>query len=73
MPEELAIVGYDDIALSSLVAVPITTIRQPVHAMAVAAAEMLINEIENSGHEHERRTFIPTIVTRASTGRSIRG
>jgi LacI family transcriptional regulator len=42
VPEQLSIVGFDDAPAASLVWPPLTTVRQPVFEMAVAAVEMLL-------------------------------
>ena len=40
VPEELAIVGYDDIEFAAAAAVPLTSVRQPRHELGRAAAEL---------------------------------
>jgi DNA-binding LacI/PurR family transcriptional regulator len=46
VPDELGIVGYDDIALAALVTPGLTTVRQPAREMGRAAARMLLDEID---------------------------
>lgn len=48
VPAEVGLVGFDDIYLSSLVEPPLTTIKQPNYDMGYRAAELLIENIENS-------------------------
>ena len=47
VPGEIAIAGFDDISVSSLVSPRITTVAQPVDRMAWEATQQLIRRIEN--------------------------
>jgi LacI family transcriptional regulator len=68
VPEELAIVGYDDIAFAAAAAVPLTSVRQPSHEIGAAAAELLIDEVERPGHhQHRKIRFDPVLIPREST------
>lgn len=67
VPEDLAIVGYDDIAFAAGAAVPLTSVRQPRHALGAAAAELLIDEVNNPDHQHQQVEFTPELVARTST------
>ena len=69
VPEDLAIVGYDDIDFAGAAAVPLTSVRQPRRRLGQAAAELLIDEATNPAHEHQQVLFIPELVARASTRR----
>ncbi|MBB5715693.1 LacI family DNA-binding transcriptional regulator [Sphingomonas aerophila] len=53
VPEDLSIIGFDDSEVSRISWPRITTIRQPVFDMAVAAADMVIAQLE--GREPRRR------------------
>jgi DNA-binding LacI/PurR family transcriptional regulator len=46
IPEDIAIVGFDDIALASLIRPPLTTIAQPPSLMGEQLAQMLFERIE---------------------------
>ncbi len=46
MPEEMSVIGFDNIFLSSLIEPPLTTIGQPIREMGQAAAKMLISMVE---------------------------
>jgi LacI family transcriptional regulator len=68
VPEELAIVGYDDIEFAAAAAVPLTSVRQPSVDLGAAAAELLIDEVERPGDHHHRQVrFDPVLVPREST------
>jgi DNA-binding LacI/PurR family transcriptional regulator len=67
VPQDISVVGFDDIALASFSIPTLTTVRQPLLKMGRIAAQTLINRIE------ERESFVPEIavepemVVRAST------
>ena len=70
VPEDLSVVGFDDIALSELVHPPLTTIRQPVAAMAEMVVGLLIHCIEKGGAPRDE-DFVqvrPQLMVRGSTG-----
>ena len=46
IPEDIAIIGYDDIAFAASAAVPLSSIRQPRQLLGRRAAELLFAEIE---------------------------
>ncbi len=68
VPDELAIVGYDDIDFAAAAAVPLTSVRQPRRLLGRTAAELLIDEAGNGDdHRHQRVVFTPELVARTST------
>jgi LacI family repressor for deo operon, udp, cdd, tsx, nupC, and nupG len=67
VPGELSVVGYDDSPLIAFTDPPLTTVRQPVTAMAVAAVRALIDEINGHGAPHSEYVFRPELVVRGST------
>jgi LacI family transcriptional regulator len=70
IPEDVAIVGFDDIPLSSKTVPPLTTVRQPVTQMGSKAVEILINNIE-SGNKTTQQVILDTeLVVRESCGAS---
>jgi DNA-binding LacI/PurR family transcriptional regulator len=66
VPEQVAIVGFDDILMASLVHPPLTTMHQPVYDMGVAGARLLIERVENPQSEVKRLVFDPVLVVRQS-------
>jgi LacI family transcriptional regulator len=70
VPEQLAIVGYDDIEFAAAAAVPLTSVRQPRHELGRSAAALLLDESTNLEHRHEQVLFTPELVARASTAAS---
>ena len=68
VPDEVALVGFDDVPQAATADPPLTTIRQPIQRAGVLAVEMLIDILENGG-EPPRRIILPTeLVIRASCG-----
>jgi LacI family transcriptional regulator len=66
VPEDLAVVGYDDIAFASAASVPLTSVAQPRQLLGQSGAELLLDE-SAEGHEHRNLMFVPELVARAST------
>jgi LacI family transcriptional regulator len=66
VPEDLALVGYDDIEFAASAVVPITSIRQPSAQMGAVALELLLAELAD-GTEHRRIVLEPELVVRGST------
>lgn len=48
VPEEMSIIGFDDLEAASLTTPPLTTIRQPMFDIGIRAAEMLLRLIETN-------------------------
>lgn len=67
VPEDVSVVGYDDSPLIAFTDPPLTTVRQPVLAMAMAAARALVDEINGYPAPHSEYVFRPELVVRAST------
>jgi len=71
VPDDIAIIGYDDIAFAAAAAVPLSSIRQPREDIGRRSAELLVDEIEaadaGTGHRHEAVRFTPQLVVRRST------
>jgi LacI family transcriptional regulator len=74
VPDDMAIVGYDDIAFAAAAAVPLSSVRQPRLAIGYRAAELLFDEIaaidQETSHDHEQVRFTPELVVRRSSAKS---
>jgi LacI family transcriptional regulator, repressor for deo operon, udp, cdd, tsx, nupC, and nupG len=68
VPRDVSVVGFDDSALVAFTDPPLTTLRQPVHAMSVAAVRALVDEIRGQALPHSEYLFRPELVVRGSTG-----
>ncbi len=73
VPDDVAIVGYDDIDFAAAAAVPLSSVAQPRRELGAAAAELLLTEIADHDdarpHTHRTVDFAPQLVVRASSAR----
>ncbi|MEO7236661.1 MAG: LacI family DNA-binding transcriptional regulator [Lapillicoccus sp.] len=67
VPEDVALIGYDDIDFAAATIVPLSSIRQPAALIGYRAVDLLLAESE-SGAAHERVLFRPELIVRESTG-----
>ena len=68
VPEDIALVGFDDLPPARSAEPPLTTIRQPIRRFGVKAVDVLIDIIHNGG-ERPRRVILDTeLVIRESCG-----
>ncbi len=67
VPSELSIIGFDDIALSSLVIPKLTTIGQPKRDLGETGAKLLLERIKNTRNQSSRIILDPFLVKREST------
>jgi LacI family transcriptional regulator len=66
IPEDLSVVGFDDVPTSAFLGPSLTTVHQPLRDMAGKAAEMVCNTAK--GKQTTRRVILPTsLVIRNST------
>ncbi|KXK62349.1 LacI family transcriptional regulator [Micromonospora rosaria] len=68
VPDDMAIVGYDDIEFAGAAAVPLSSVRQPRELLGRTAAQLLLEE-STAGAEHRHRhvVFQPELVVRRSS------
>ena len=73
VPDDVALVGYDDISFAASAAVPLSSVRQPREALGERAAELLFAEIDatdhDTPHEHQGVRFTPELVVRRSSAK----
>ena len=50
IPQDVAVTGYDNISISSMVFPSLSTMAQPIHEMGTAAADILFKKIENNSY-----------------------
>ena len=74
IPEDVSIVGFDDIPFAALANPPLTTVGQPIRQLGEQAADLLLNVIEHgtaSAADHDTRApnvLLPNeLIRRAST------
>jgi DNA-binding LacI/PurR family transcriptional regulator len=68
VPDDVSIVGYDDIEGSDFFVPPLTTVRQDFTALARASIDVLLGAIE--GREVDRPPSVPTLIARDSAIRA---
>ncbi len=66
MPEDLAVVGFDDTLLAALVTPPLTTCRVPRYELGVQAMRLLLDQISDCPNECAEIVLRPELVIRAS-------
>jgi DNA-binding LacI/PurR family transcriptional regulator len=66
VPEEVSVVGYDDMPLAAYVDPPLTTVRQDLAQVGRAAVSMLIEVSEGDG-QSKQATITPELIVRQST------
>jgi LacI family transcriptional regulator len=67
VPEDISVVGFDDIRGATYVVPSITTVRQPLHKMGEIAAATLVEKIEGKSFADEIR-IDPEFIVRESSG-----
>ncbi|GIG41827.1 LacI family DNA-binding transcriptional regulator [Cellulomonas phragmiteti] len=69
VPAGMAVLGYDDIQMASMLTVPLTSVRQPTHTLGWTAADLLLREAADGRVDGPRHVlFQPDLVVRESTG-----
>jgi LacI family transcriptional regulator len=68
VPEDIAVVGYDDIPYAACAQVPLTTVAIPMRRMGELAAEILFDRLDGAGPSEPRQVLLlPELVIRASS------
>jgi LacI family transcriptional regulator len=67
VPDDLWIAGYDDVAMASWDAFDLTTVKQPIQQMALAAVESFLSRLRDPDGPFELRQFRDQLVIRGST------
>lgn len=67
VPGDVAIAGYDGLAISAVTTPPLTTIRQPIPEIGRAAAESLLSQIQDPSQTVPQRTLRVELVVRGSS------
>ena len=65
VPEDVSVVGYDDVALAAHTAPPLTTIRQPIEQGAMLMVDILFRRL--AGEDAESVVLPPKLVVRGTT------
>ena len=67
VPQDVSIVGYDDIPLATFFDPPLTTIKQPMDQFGVVGVQMLIEAIRSGEHRPKTIMLEPELIERATT------
>ena len=59
IPQDVAVVGFDDIDLASQIAPPLTTVRLPLRTIGERAAQLLLDAIESDQENHAQVENLP--------------
>jgi LacI family transcriptional regulator len=68
VPEDVSVIGYDDVPLASFFSPPLTTLRQPMEEFGKRASDLLIRAIQNPNCQVEQVWLKARLVERASCG-----
>lgn len=67
VPEDVALVGYDDISFARHLSVPLTTVRRPHYEMGARAAQLLTTTLTGGDVTERHVLFEPELMVRTST------
>ncbi len=71
IPDNLSIVGFDDVIFASMMQAPLTTIHQDIYLKGIRAAEMLIDSIEGKNKMCGENVVLPISLIERKSVRSI--
>ena len=66
IPDDVSVLGFDDIPQAAHVHPPLTTVRQPLEEMGRTATRMLLEHIQDPLHQPERVELPTELVVRQS-------
>lgn len=71
VPDDLSVIGFDDIPMASYTIPPLTTVRMPIGEMSAAAARLAMDELEDEeAIALAQYVAVPDLVIRDSTGKA---
>lgn len=68
VPEDISLMGYDDVPLGKQLSVPLTSVRRPHYEMGSTAAELLMSLVSGAPLPQRHIVFQPELIVRSSTG-----
>ena len=69
VPEDISLLGFDNLRLTSLPQIDLTTVEQPKEEMTVSAVTMLMEKIENTTNNNSHKLIAPRLIERSSCRR----
>ncbi|MCW2513875.1 MAG: Transcriptional regulator, LacI family [Mycobacterium sp.] len=67
VPDDISLVGYDDVPFAKQLSVPLTSVRRPHYEMGAKAAELLLAELSGDPVRRRHVVFDPALIVRSST------
>jgi LacI family transcriptional regulator len=67
VPEDVSVVGYNDIPFTHAFAPPLTSVRVPLYELGQKTADLMLEHIEDEAAVHTSVRLMPRLVVRAST------
>jgi DNA-binding LacI/PurR family transcriptional regulator len=64
VPDDVAVIGFDDLGVAERTTPPLTTVRQPVEEMAERATRLLLEQVDGLTGGHAMRVIIPPQLVR---------
>jgi len=68
IPDDMALIGYDDIIFAAAAAVPLSSMRQPCQDLARTATDLLLEETSGANHDHQQVVLASELIVRRSSG-----
>jgi LacI family transcriptional regulator len=68
IPDQVAVIGYDDPDWAEIVDPPVTTVRQPAYQLGVHAASLMLARIKDTQVKREIMYMDPSLIIRRSCG-----
>jgi LacI family transcriptional regulator len=72
IPDQMAIVGFDDLPWATSLQPPLTAVAQPTYELGVAAAQLLLARLQNPGRPFRRVVLDTALIVRGSCGAGAR-
>ncbi len=66
VPNDISVVGYDDLTIASFIEPPLTTVRQPTYKVGIQAIKILEKLINKEKLSNKKKVFIPELIIRVS-------
>jgi len=67
VPDDVSVVGIDDIPIAGLIHPALTTVRQPIEKLGAAAVELVVKRLRGDRSAARHIVFEPQLVVRASS------
>ncbi|MBC8044177.1 MAG: LacI family DNA-binding transcriptional regulator [Rhizobacter sp.] len=67
VPQDVAVVGFDDQPIAQIVSPSLTTVRQPIREMGATAINFIINRLQSAAIKPQHKVFKAELIIRDST------